>query len=282
MSSSRAIACSAETILEMSELSTSAATQDWQQADQPNPFGAVAAVILAGGLGTRLRPVVDDRPKVLADVDGRPFLTYLLDQLCRVGIQNVVLCTGYQGQQVSETFGDSYRRLHLQYSREPVALGTGGALRLAASLIASEWILAMNGDSYCAVDLHAFWEWHRAKIADASIVLIHRADASGFGRVEVDADGRIQAFTEKGAEEKGTEEKSHVAGEAWISAGIYLLRRSLAASIPLGRAVSIEREIFPQWINKEMYGYRSEGFFLDIGTPETYNAAQSLLSANVV
>src|SRR5687768_5619957 len=117
----------------------------------------LTAVILAGGLGTRLRSVISDRPKVLARVLDRPFLTYLLDQLAAAGLNYVILCTGYLGEQVKAEFGTSYSSLRLAYSQEMVPLGTAGALQLALSLIPSETVLVLNGDSFCEVDLQRFY-----------------------------------------------------------------------------------------------------------------------------
>ena len=109
----------------------------------------LTAAILVGGFGTRLRPVVADRPKVLAEVRGRPFLAYLLDQAAAAGLKSVVLCTGYMGDRVQAVFGDTYGELHLTYSQEVVPLGTAGALHLALPLFASAPVLIMNGDSFC-------------------------------------------------------------------------------------------------------------------------------------
>ena len=139
------------------------------------------AVILAGGLGTRLRSVVPDRPKVLADVSGRPFIEYLLDQLVTESVQSVVLCTGYKGDQVQNRLGTNYRNMPLHYSREQYPLGTGGALRLALPMIESDPVLVLNGDSYCEARLAQFAAWHTARESSATILLsrqtIHAAMA---------------------------------------------------------------------------------------------------------
>ena len=121
----------------------------------------VTAAILAGGLGTRLRPAVADRPKVLAPVGGRPYLTYLLDQLAGAGVREVVLLTGYAADEVRDALGDRYGRMRLRYSVEPAPLGTAGALRLALPLLAAPAVLLLNGDSYCDADLGAFRRSHR-------------------------------------------------------------------------------------------------------------------------
>lgn len=226
------------------------------------------AAILVGGLGTRLRSVVADRPKVLAEVRGRPFLVYLLDQLAGVGIRYVVLCTGYLGEEVRTAFGDSYGSLRLVYSQEPSPLGTAGALRLALPLFKSDSVLVMNGDSFCSVDLRAFWTWHCVRDADATLLLTRMPNTRRYGQVYVDDNGRVLGF----------DEKSDKCRPGWINAGTYLIKQDLLRPIPTGRSVSIEKEMFPSWIDRGLYGYRSEGRFLDIGTPEAYTAAEQFFS----
>lgn len=228
----------------------------------------VTAAILVGGLGTRLRPVVSDRPKVLAEIHGRPFLAYLLDQLARAGITQVVLCTGYLGEQVQAQFGNAYRTLRLKYSPERMPLGTGGTLRLALPLIDSPVALALNGDSFCDANLNFFWDWHCQSGARATLLLTHVADAGRYGQVQVQANGAISGFREK--QQQG--------GPGWINAGVYLIDRDWLADIPSDRAVSLEREIFPAWVGRGLYGWQSEGRFLDIGTPEAYAAAQTFFA----
>lgn len=220
------------------------------------------AAILAGGLGTRLRAVVADCPKVLSPVGGAPFLARLLDQLAAARLDRVVLCTGYLGDQIETRFGPAYRGMRLEYSRESTPLGTGGALREALPRIGSELALVLNGDSYCRVDLDRFRRFHAAHGAGASLVLTRAPDVARFGSVTVEEGGRILGFAEKSA----------VRGAGWINAGIYLLAREVIETIPVGRAVSLELEMFPTWSG--MYGFRCEGPFLDIGTPESYAAAE--------
>lgn len=228
----------------------------------------MAAAILAGGLGTRLRSVVNDRPKVLAEIRGRPFLTYLLDQLAAAGVRNVVLCTGYLGEQVRAAFGDTYDNMRLVYSHESTPLGTAGALRFALPLFSSQSVLVMNGDSFCDVNLHFFSDWHLRHQARASMVLVEVADAGQFGSVEVDPVGKVMGF----------EEKNMTRRAGWINAGIYMVAVSLIESIPKVGAVSLERTMFPAWIRHGLYGYRCEGKFLDIGTPEKFALAEQFLS----
>jgi NDP-sugar pyrophosphorylase family protein len=226
------------------------------------------AVILAGGLGTRLRPIIADRPKVLAEVQGHPFLASLLDQVAAAEIKTVVLCTGYLGEQVRETFGNTYKNLHLVYSQESSPLGTAGALRFAFPLFASDTVLVMNGDSFCEADLNAFWSWHCVRGAEATILLTEVADTRRYGRVQVDMEGRVLGFEEKG----------DANGPGWVNAGIYLFKRCMLETIPVDKVISLEREVFPAWIGGGLYGYRSEGRFLDIGTPESYTMAEQFFA----
>ena len=229
---------------------------------------SVTAAILAGGLGTRLRSKVWNRPKVLAEVGTRPFLAYLLDHLAAAGCRTVVLCTGYLGEQVGHAFGKDYGPLRLVHSQEQTPLGTGGALRLALSHIRSDPVLVMNGDSYCDLDVNAFWNWHGRRQVAASIALARAGLGERYGRVKVDADARVTEFAEK----------QNGAGPGWINAGIYLLGQELIRSIPQGVSSSLERDVFPQWVGRGLTGYMSLGRFIDIGTPEDFAAAENFFA----
>jgi D-glycero-alpha-D-manno-heptose 1-phosphate guanylyltransferase len=234
----------------------------------PNPYRNVTVLILAGGLGTRLQSSLPNRPKVLAPVVGRPFLSYLMDQLISSGFGHVILCTGYRGEQVKQAFGDNYKGLDIQYSNEPEPLGTGGALRYGLPLIATDWALVTNGDSYVDFNLKDFLTWHFENDLHVSIVLAYVADTDRYGRVEVKEDGRIVKFDEKGA--------SH--GPGWVNAGVYILNRSILETIPSGQPFSLEREFFPFLINRDLYGFRSKAAFIDIGTAESYASADQFFS----
>jgi D-glycero-alpha-D-manno-heptose 1-phosphate guanylyltransferase len=229
----------------------------------------ITAAILAGGLGTRLRPAIDDRPKVLAPVSGRPFLTYLIDMLRAASVRRVVLLTGYKGEQVESAFGEYYQGVSLVYSPESSPLGTGGALRAALPQLDTSMILLLNGDSYCGMDLNAFGRFHRRRGADASMALTWVEDAGRYGRVETTAGGRVTAFAEK----------QPAGGSGWINAGVYLLERRVIEEIPTGRPVSLERELLSAWIEtKSIYGHRRARSFLDVGTPESYLAAPAFMN----
>lgn len=233
-----------------------------------NNFNHPSALILAGGAGTRLRSVVEDRPKVMAEVCGRPFLEYLLDQLVKWQIREVVLCTGYLAEQIEARFGTIYRGLKLAYSREHAALGTAGALRLALPMIRSTTTLVLNGDSFCGFDFESLWHWHQSRKSKATLVLVQNPDASRFGSVQIGADGRIFCFAEKMNSGK----------PGLINAGIYLIESERLQAIPEAKFVSLEKDLFPEWVGSEFYGFETRAPFLDIGTPESYAAAQSFFT----
>ena len=233
-------------------------------------LSTTTAIVLAGGVGSRLRSVVSDRPKVLALIHNRPFLAYLLDVLEGAGIGEVVLCTGYMADLVEGTFGPTYGPMRISYSREAMPLGTGGALRAVMPQIKSESVFVMNGDSFCEFDLHALAAAHKSMRARATILLTEVRDTQRFGRVRINADGRLLAFEEKGVH----------SGPGWINAGVYLLARELLETIPENRAVSLEKEVFPAWFGHGLYGYPVRGRFLDIGTPESFAAAEAFFSSS--
>jgi D-glycero-alpha-D-manno-heptose 1-phosphate guanylyltransferase len=219
-------------------------------------------MILAGGYGTRLNSVVADRPKALAVVKGRPFLSYVLDQLSMLELRSVIICSGYKGEMIFQTFQNRYKDMELIYSQEQNPLGTAGALRLALEHCTAEYLMVMNGDSYCDADIASFLKWHYLKRADCSILLAYMANTLRFGSVQSDEEGKIEAFEEKGRE-----------GSGWINAGIYIIRREIIASLPVNRMVSLEREVFPHLTGNRFYGFKSYGSFIDIGTPDSYRQA---------
>jgi len=233
------------------------------QSGSTSSFQEMSVAILAGGLGTRLRPAVSDRAKVVAEVKGRPFLAWLFDTLEPFGLRNIVLCTGYKGEGIERVFGGRYGGLSIVHSRESTPLGTGGALRLAIPFLRSSTVLVLNGDSCCDLDLHEFYSTHLARSACASLALTWTEDARRFGQVKMQGHDRIAEFIEKG----------NADGPGWISAGVYLIQRELIAEFPPSTALSLEREIFPTWIPRGLFGFKTAGRFLDIGTPESYALA---------
>lgn len=222
------------------------------------------AVVVVGGLGTRLSGVVGDKPKCMAPIARPPFLEYLFCFVRSQGIGEVILGVGYRADQVVEHFGDGIRHgLKLSYSCERSLLGTGGALKLAASLVRGNGVLVMNGDSIADVPLKALVEYHTQKCALATIVLAEVPDVARYGAVVLGRDGQIVRFKEKSVEGKG-----------WVNAGIYVLEREVVANIPSERQVSLERDVFERLAGCGLYGFSFNGFFIDIGTPEPYDKAQ--------
>ncbi len=221
----------------------------------------MTGIILAGGQGTRLREEVPRLPKPMAPVGGRPFLDYLVAQLARAGVREVILATGHLAQAVEDHFGDGSRfGVIIRYSREGSPLGTGGALREAARLARGEEILLMNGDSFVDLDFPVLFSFHTAHRGQATMVLVHREDAGRYGLVETGKDGRILAFREKGA-----------VGPGLINAGVCLLRPSALKGIPPG-TVSFEREVLPRLVKRGIFGFPVHSFFIDIGVPGDYRA----------
>lgn len=227
----------------------------------------VIGAVLAGGLGTRLRAAVADRPKVLAPVQGRPFVAHLLDKLERAGIAETVLLTGYMADRVKDECGDTHGTMRLCYSSEPTPRGTAGALRFGLPLLTRSTVLVFNGDSYMDLDLAAFLDEHRRSNAEMSLALSFVPDVSRYGRVYLTEGGRVDRFVEKQACE----------GPGWINAGVYLMDRTLIEEVPIDVSVSLERDLFPRWADAgRCRGYRSVRRFLDIGTPESYGEAEKL------
>jgi len=231
-------------------------------------LSSLTALILAGGLGTRLASVVGDRPKVMAEVLGRPFLAHQLDYLAGQGIRRAVLCTGYLEQQIREYFGDGYSGIELRYSREDRPLGTGGALALALhqGLETSDPLLVLNGDSLFRVDLQSFWSWYQARPIRHGLLLAQVPDTSRFGGVQLGSGNLILRFEEKAQ-----------SGPGLINAGVYLLPASLLRGIPPDRPRSLERDVFPGLCGNDLHGFPCQGSFLDIGTPESFALAESFL-----
>jgi D-glycero-alpha-D-manno-heptose 1-phosphate guanylyltransferase len=229
----------------------------------------ITALVLCGGLGTRLRPVVNDVPKALAPVGGEPFIGYLLRYLERGGVREIVLCTGYGADQLEQYCGDGSRwNVSIRYSIETSPLGTGGALKNAERFADSDPLLVLNGDSFVEADLRALQSYHAAKSALATMVVTHVPDQSRFGGVRIGSQDQVEGFIEKGS-----------SGAGWINAGMYLMTRSIITGMPAGREISLEREILPAFVNNGMFAMKTTGAFIDIGTPASYAEAERVLAS---
>jgi NDP-sugar pyrophosphorylase family protein len=228
----------------------------------------IRAFVLCGGLGTRLRSVLSDRPKSMALVAGVPFLELLLRRLRAQGVTEVILGTGYKAEQIESYFGDGAQvGISIQYSRETEPLGTGGALKLAEPMLADP-ILVVNGDSYVELDLAKACDLLQNKDADLVMVLQQVPEVDRYGSVRIDTSKHIVEFVEKG----------NRTGEGLINAGVYLLRKKILEQIPSGKAVSLEREMFPGLLAGKVYGLVAGGTFIDIGVPADLERAQTLLA----
>lgn len=241
---------------------------------QPKPASPAVkdldTLVLCGGLGTRLLPVVQDRPKGLAVISGRPFLDILVDELLRQGLRRLILCVGHGADQIVAHFrGRS--DAEFVFSIEDQPLGTGGALRHALPRVRSNLLAVVNGDSFCPLDYGALLAFHHERNSQGTIVVTKPVGRTDVGAIALGADGRLLSFAEK-SEHPDPHAK-------WVNAGIYLMPRSLLETIPAGVASSLEREVLPRAIDTggAYYGFRASGELIDIGTPERYAAAQEQL-----
>ncbi|HUP03684.1 MAG TPA: sugar phosphate nucleotidyltransferase [Bryobacteraceae bacterium] len=228
------------------------------------------ALVLAGGKGTRLRPLTRSIPKPMAPVAGVPYLEHQLRALAAQGIVDIALLTGYLGERIEDHFGDGARfGLRIRYSREETPLGTGGALRRALPLL-EETFLAIYGDSFLPVEYREPLELLRERGAEG-VMAVCRDEAGETGvrpNVALDAAGRVARYAKDAEEARDLE---------YIEAGVLAFRREAVVGIPDGRAVSLEAEVFPQLIARgSLLGWLSPRRFHDIGTPERLRALERL------
>jgi mannose-1-phosphate guanylyltransferase len=221
------------------------------------------ALVLAGGEGTRLRPLTRTTPKPVIPLAGRPFLTFMLDWLRRHGVTEAILSCGFLSGAVEEVLGESHNGMRLRYVTEDEPLGTAGPVRLALDEgILAERLLVLNGDVLTDMDLTAQLTQHEGMGARATLALIAVEDVSGYGVVPTDSEGRVEEFLEKSDGPAPTNR---------INAGSYVIEREVVETmIPAGRAVSFEHDVFPALVGNGLYGYAAEGYWIDIGTPERY------------
>lgn len=225
------------------------------------------AIVLAGGLGTRLASRLHGLPKPMAPVAGRPFLEILLTQLRRSGCTRVLLSVGHQHTVIQDHFGESFDGMTVDYVVESVPLGTGGAIRLALAEAHEESVLVLNGDTFIDADYAAMLRFHASQNAVATLAVVHCDNVSRYGGVTIE-DQDIVGFEEKGR-----------SGPGWISAGTYVLARNLAWPPALPEKFSIETDFFmPEVARLRPAAYKVEGFFLDIGIPEDLDRAQTELA----
>jgi mannose-1-phosphate guanylyltransferase len=234
----------------------------------------VQALVLAGGEGTRLRPLTYTTPKPVMPLAGRPFLSFMLDWANEHGVDEVILSCGFMSEAVKLVLGDIYDGMRLRYVVEEEPLGTAGPVRLAYDEgVLEDRLLVLNGDVLTDIDLTAELECHERTGARATLALYPVEDTSSYGVVPTADDGAVEAFIEKGGGEAPTNR---------INAGAYVIERDVVDRIPAGRAVSFEREVFPSLVGEGLYGYQAAGYWIDIGTPGRYlEATWDLLAGRV-
>jgi mannose-1-phosphate guanylyltransferase len=234
------------------------------------------AVLLVGGLGTRLRPLTNDRPKSIVPVLNRPVLEHTLAYLKQYGIKDIIITLNYLPEVIEDYFGDGSKfGVNLAYFMETEPRGTAGAVKNAESYLDSPFFV-LNGDIFTDLDLTEMYAFHRKRKAQATIALTQVEDPSAFGVVDTEPDGRVKKFIEKPP--RGT------ASSNWINAGTYILEPDVLSEIPAGVNHMFERGLFPHLVNtgKPVYGYPYKGYWLDMGTPgQYYNINMDFLNCKI-
>jgi NDP-sugar pyrophosphorylase family protein len=228
------------------------------------------AVILAGGLGTRLKPLFKDLPKSMAPIGNRPFLEILLTQLKKQGIRDILLCLGYKGEIIKGHFGAGKKHgLRIDYSIEQTPLGTAGAIALAEPYLAKTFFL-LNGDSFLEINYNKLAEFHRKEEALVTLTAKYVYNTKRYGLLEINSSNRLVGFKEK-----------QIATGGYINTGVYVMNKEILHYIPKNRTVSLEKNILPKLISagESIFVYKADAFFIDIGTPESYRDAERILTA---
>ncbi|OHB68247.1 MAG: hypothetical protein A2W17_05745 [Planctomycetes bacterium RBG_16_41_13] len=229
----------------------------------------IDVVILCGGYGTRLREVIKDIPKPMAEINGRPFIDILINYISSFGFTRYILCTGYKGDVIRDYYENKNNSFEVLFSEEKEAMGTGGAIKKAESLIQYSMFLAINGDSLCKINIENFFKFHLLKNAFASIALITKDNSVDCGITKLDNNERIIGFHEKMI----TNETS------FVNAGMYIFNREIFSFIPENKKNSLEVDLFPKLVkHKDIYGFRTQERLFDIGTPERYAIAKKYLA----
>lgn len=224
-------------------------------------------LILCGGLGTRLRTVTGDAPKVMAEVQGEPFLDFLLRYLTKQGARRIILCAGYKAEDIVAHYQAKFSQIEIHFAVEQEPLGTGGALKNALPFVRSEYVFGLNGDCFTPVDYAAFLAFHQQKKAAATLVGVRIEGNKDFGTLVMNERDEILAFREK----------FETRDVQYISAGIYCFNRSVFDLMPTGK-FSIEYDFFPKMIGRDFLGYKVDAPFIDIGTPERFAWAKDHLN----
>ena len=225
------------------------------------------AVILAGGLGTRIRNITKDKiPKSMLPIKGKPFLEYIIEYLKEYDVNRIILCTGFKREIIRDYFGSGKKYgVNIIYSEEETPLGTAGAIKKAEPMISGDKFLLLNGDTLFKINLKELIKFHKDKNAKITIALKYMDDTFRYGRVEINAQFRVTNFVEKGVKEPG-----------YINGGVYVLNRTVLEVINEFPA-SFEKEVLPQFTQRRLYGKVFNDYFIDIGVPKDYERAKQEL-----
>jgi D-glycero-alpha-D-manno-heptose 1-phosphate guanylyltransferase len=229
------------------------------------------AVVLAGGLGTRLRAMVLDLPKCMAPVAGKPFLSYVMDHLAKQGIEKFIVSLGYKHEEITKYLDAHFKQGQIAYSIEKEPLGTGGAILLACGLATTGTVVVVNGDTFFAADLGALSRFHRDCQSTCTLCLKPMRDFSRYGAVELGEDHSIRRFLEKKKTDSGL-----------INAGVYALQTKSFARENLPEKFSFEKDYLEKFhLKRPMFGLVQDKYFIDIGIPEDYLRAQKDLIRHI-
>ncbi|MEI6575659.1 MAG: nucleotidyltransferase family protein [Bacteroidota bacterium] len=221
------------------------------------------AIILAGGLGTRLQSVVSEMPKCMAPVAGKPFLAYVLERLVNEGLTHAILSVGYKHEMITSHIGNNYNGIPISYAIEYEPLGTGGGIRMAMAYAKEDNVFVLNGDTVFEVNLPLMDAYHQENDFDLTMALRQLEDTSRYGAVELEANGSVVRFLEKG----------FFTGPGLINGGIYCIRRKSLLALDLPEKFSFEKDLLEKNI-LNLGGFPSDAYFIDIGIPEDYERAQ--------
>ena len=229
------------------------------------------AVVLAGGLGTRLRPIIRDIPKPMALINERPFLHYLLSSLSHFDVSRIILCIGYKHEVVQRYFGASFQGIPISYSIEDEPLGTGGAAAQALRFVIEHSFIVLNGDTYFEADIRRMHRLHRDQDADCTMALKTMHNFDRYGTITLD-NARVISFQEK-----------RFCAEGLINGGIYIVKKSIFENNEFPRKFSLERDFLEKRVSTlRVFGTAFDGYFIDMGMPEDYQRARRELPGRAV
>ncbi|MBI5195189.1 MAG: nucleotidyltransferase family protein [Nitrospirae bacterium] len=224
------------------------------------------AIILAGGLGTRLQSVVKDVPKPMADINGRPFMSFLMDYLSRYGVKKVVLSVGYKHETIKNYFGSGYKEMDVEYVTEDQPLGTGGALRETLRRVQGSEAIVLNGDSFFNVNLNNLIDFHHSQDSMLTLAVKPMNNIDRYGTIILQNE-RVTGFSEKSSGNSG-----------YINGGVYVMKKESMNHYAGEGAFSFETDFLQRNINSlAVSAFISDGYFIDIGVPEDYKRAQKEL-----